>query len=68
MRDIEDRTGTVNERVPENEYPAEEDQVSFGSYVKDELIEQLKRVEPDILSPIEALSMLYDLVKKAKEC
>ena len=68
LRDIEDRTGTVSERVPENEYPAEEDQVSFGSYVKDELIEQLKRVEPDILSPIEALSMLYDLVKKAKEC
>ena len=51
-----------------NKVLPEEDQLSFGGYAKDEIIEKLKLIEPDVLSPIEALSMLYDMVKRAKEC
>ena len=68
LTEIEERAGGVKNNnfiAPQYE---EEAQVSFGNYVKDELIEKLKLVEPDVLSPIEALSMLYDMVKKAKEC
>ncbi len=46
----------------------EEDQVSFENYAREEIIDKLKKLEPDVLTPIEALTMLYDLTKKAKEC
>ena len=68
LADIEERAGGVKQDDFIQTAYQEDDQVSFGSYVKDELIEKLKLVEPDVLSPIEALSMLYELVKKAKEC
>ncbi|MBO5973697.1 MAG: DNA mismatch repair protein MutS, partial [Clostridia bacterium] len=68
LTEIEDKMGAVKEPAYTAVSYEEEDQVSFGSYAKDELIEKLKLIEPDVLSPIEALSMLYDMVKKAKEC
>ncbi|MBO5973605.1 MAG: DNA mismatch repair protein MutS, partial [Clostridia bacterium] len=63
LTEIEDKMGAVKDPAYTPISYEEEAQVSFGSYAKDELIEKLKLVEPDVLSPIEALSMLYDMVK-----
>ncbi|MBO7275007.1 MAG: DNA mismatch repair protein MutS, partial [Clostridia bacterium] len=68
LTEIEDKMGAVKDPAYTPISYEEEAQVSFGSYAKYELIEKLKLIEPDVLSPIEALSMLYDMVKKAKEC
>lgn len=67
LKDIESKSGSSNEYRPTMSFE-EDDQVSFGSFAKEELVEKLKNLEPDVLSPIEALSMLYELSKKAKEC
>ncbi len=31
-------------------------------------VEKLRQISPDTLSPIEALNLLYELCKQAKEC
>ena len=67
LKDIENKSGVIDTYQSLKSFE-EDDQVSFGSYVKEELVEKLKNLEPDVLSPIEALSMLYELSKKAKEC
>ncbi len=46
----------------------EESQVSLGSYAGEELLERLKALQPDTLTPIEALGLLYELSARAKEC
>ena len=46
---------------------AETGQLSLTGFVREEILEQLKTLEPDTLSPIEALGLLYQLSKKAKE-
>ncbi len=46
----------------------EEEQVSLESYAGAELIEKLKALQPDTLTPIEALGLLYELSAHAKEC
>lgn len=67
LKEIENKSGSIVSYQDTRGFE-EEDQVSFGSYAKEELVEKLKNLEPDVLSPIEALSMLYELSKKAKEC
>ena len=67
LKDIESKSGSNDGYCPMMSFK-EEEQVSFGSFAKEELVEKLKNLEPDVLSPIEALSMLYELSKKAKEC
>ncbi len=39
-------------------------QLSFGAMAENEVAEQLRRVQPDALTPIEALSLLYELKQK----
>nr|MCR5484117.1 DNA mismatch repair protein MutS [Clostridiales bacterium] len=48
--------------------PHEDDgvQVSFGSREENEITERLKAIDVNTLTPIEALSMLYELTNKAK--
>ncbi len=46
----------------------EEGQLSMGSFAEREIVQRLKDIQPDTLSPIEALSMLYELNKRAREC
>ena len=67
LKDIESKPSNISNEHDFRSYE-EDAQVSFGSYAKDEIVDKLKIIEPDVLSPIEALSMLYDLSKKAKEC
>lgn len=42
-------------------------QISFGDNISNKLIEELKTLDVNTLTPIEAMTYLYDLVKKAKE-
>ncbi len=48
--------------------PAEEElQINFGNAAGDALVEELKGLDVDTLTPIEAMQILYTLTKKAKE-
>ena len=42
-------------------------QIGFGSMIANELADELKSIDPNILSPYEALSKLFELKKKAEE-
>ncbi|MBQ3496653.1 MAG: DNA mismatch repair protein MutS [Oscillospiraceae bacterium] len=43
---------------------AQSDQMSFGSLVENEVLDSLRRVQPETLTPIEAIGLLYELHKK----
>ena len=43
------------------------DQISFTASYENNLIDELKKIDANTLSPIEALTTLYELVNKAKE-
>lgn len=47
--------------------PLEEAQTSFTATAKDELIEKLKYTDFNTLTPIEAMTMLFDLQQQAKQ-
>ena len=50
--------------------PAQEEdmlQMSFSNEVGTELIEEIKKIDVNTLTPIEAMQKLYDIVKKSKE-
>ncbi len=42
-------------------------QMSFSNEVGTELIEEIKKIDVNTLTPIEAMQKLYDIVKKSKE-
>ena len=42
------------------------DQISFGSSAADGIVEALRNLDVNTLTPIEAMSVLYDLTKQAK--
>ena len=51
------------------EEPAEADpQLELSGFAENELLAELRALQPDTLSPIEALNILYRLAKRAKEC
>lgn len=54
--------------APRNEPEEEEPQLELSAFAENELLRELKELEPDTLSPIEALNTLYRLSKRAKEC
>ena len=45
----------------------EDENVSFLSLAGDEIIEKLKRMDLNTMTPLEAMSTLFELVKRAKE-
>ena len=47
---------------------APEGQMTLGAAMGEEVLEKLRKLEPDTLSPIEGLGLLYELCKLAKEC
>lgn len=49
------------------EQPEEESQLELSGFAENELLRELRELEPDILSPIEALNTLYRLSKRARE-
>ena len=44
----------------------ESEQISFGSSAADSIVETLRNLDVNTLTPIEAMSVLYDLTKQAK--
>ena len=54
--------------VEKPEEEADDGQITLGGFAEKAIIDQLKAVSPDTLSPIEALTLLYQLTKQAKEC
>ena len=61
LKELESENGAPR-RAPE---PAAEDsQVSLASIGENEVLEQLRRTQVDTLTPIEALTLLYELKKK----
>ena len=68
LRDIETRQPQV---LPSLVTPPEEEeedgQITLGGFAEKAIIDQLKTISPDTLSPIEALTLLYQLTKQAKE-
>jgi Mismatch repair ATPase (MutS family) len=70
LKDTESRQAQVLPGIlPPQDEPEEpeSDQLSLAGFAREEIMEQLKTLEPDTLSPIEALGLLYQLSKKAKE-
>lgn len=45
----------------------DETQISFGSNISDEIVDELKMLDVNTLTPIEAMSKLFELSNKAKE-
>ena len=52
---------------PAGPAPQVEDQLSLGAVAGIAVVERLRKLSPDTLSPIEALGLLYELCKQAKE-
>ena len=44
----------------------EAEQVSLGSISEEEVLDALRRCQPDTLTPIEAMSLLYELKQKLR--
>ena len=50
------------------EEASEELQISLGGLAGNDLVERLRKLEPEVLTPIEAMNLLFELHKQAKEC
>ncbi|HEX9989579.1 MAG TPA: DNA mismatch repair protein MutS [Chloroflexia bacterium] len=69
LQDLE-KGGTKETRRKAMQQPTDDGrqmQLSFGPAVSDPLREQLRQLRPEEMSPLEALGVLYELHKKAKE-
>ena len=64
LREIETEGKAAQAPAPAAEQAG---QLSLGSVAGEEILQMLRQTDPDVLTPIEALSRLYELVKKAKE-
>ena len=68
LADIETRQPQVlPSLVTPPEEPEDDGQITLGGFAEKAIIDQLKTISPDTLSPIEALTLLYQLTKQAKE-
>ena len=69
--DEQERTGGVLKvptEVPEESGTSPEDfQISFTSHASDEILDELKALDVNTFTPIEAMNYLYDLSRRAKE-
>ena len=43
-------------------------QLSLGGMAGNDLVDRLRNLEPEVLTPIEAMNLLFELHKQAKEC
>lgn len=64
LEELENGTMTLAE--PKKELKKDAMQVTFGDMGANEIIKILGETEPDTLSPIEAMNLLYELKKKVK--
>ncbi|MBQ2830388.1 MAG: DNA mismatch repair protein MutS [Oscillospiraceae bacterium] len=62
LAELEGGGAPARSAVPEA--AAQSGQMSFGSLAESEVMDALRRVQPETLTPIEAIGMLYELHKK----
>ncbi len=69
LKELEATGVTVHMADTPSAPAVEEDmfQMSFSNEVGTELIEEIKKIDVNTLTPIEAMQKLYDIVKKSKE-
>ena len=60
LKDLESQSG----RTPPLLAAPKADQVSLEALGEAEVIDRLRRVQPDALTPIEAMGLLYELKQK----
>ena len=60
---------SLEEDVPKSSHPAiiQESQLSLQPLENDEIIDELKRIDVTVLTPLEDMNVLYKLSEKAKE-
>ncbi len=69
LKELEE-TGVTVHMADTPSAPAQEEdmfQMSFSNEVGSELIEEIKKIDVNTLTPIEAMQKLYDIVKQAKD-
>lgn len=64
LRELEDEG--IKAPVRHYESAESEMQISFGSTNADDIVEKLKNIDVNTLTPIEAMSVLFELTKQAK--
>lgn len=64
LKDLEEQGGVTVVRTVKNEEP-EDMQISFTSNAGNEIVEKLKNLDINTLTPIEAMQKLYELAKDA---
>lgn|GEM_PF-5027107 len=57
----------VRDREPSTAVEPDAGQISFGQNSSNEIVEKLKVLDVNTLTPIEAMGVLYELTKSAKE-
>ncbi len=67
LHDIEEGEEGVRIRGKAKKETAESGQLGFAALAGNELVEELRTIDAETLSPIEALNTLYKLTKRAKE-
>lgn len=60
------KASSKSEFSAEDDFSAEPMQISLESRLDDEIIDELKNIDTDTLTPLEALTTLYKLAQKAK--
>ena len=65
LRELEETGVALPVRATSNE--ESETQISFGSSKAEDIVKQLNSLDVNTLTPIEAMSVLYDLTKQAKD-
>ncbi len=68
LKELEETTAPVHMNDTPKQLPDDDImQISFSNEVGNELIESIKTIDVNTLTPIEAMQKLYDIVKQAKE-
>ncbi len=65
LENIENKDGVKIKAPKKEEEPIA--QIGFGEAFNSEIIEELKKIDVTVYTPVEALNKLYELTKKAKE-
>ncbi len=65
LESIENKEGVKVKNTARQEEP--QAQISFGQGFADEIVEELKKLDVTVYTPVEALNKLYELSKRAKE-
>ncbi|MEA4921185.1 MAG: DNA mismatch repair protein MutS [Clostridiaceae bacterium] len=66
LRDIE--AGGDGEKGAGRKPDGDAGQISLGAYAGDDIVSELRDLDLNVLTPIEAMSKLYEFTKRAKEC